>query len=352
MTNQLSNKDKEPWLAVLLSTVFPGIGQLYANHRQRGIAIIVAALVLLSSSGWLILGPTGSALQGFALLLGFGLLSLVNLFDAHRCARLSNRQDFEALRKGDKDPWFAVFLADIVPGLGHAYQKQWGVATLFFVAFIVLAALSQPMAGLGVLLVALSLYCLYHTYQASPTRRPKSQALIIRVCLLLLLLQLLSFAFALAFRDGVAESRYMPSGSMEPTLQINDRLIIEKISYRFNSPKRGDIIVFWPPDELIAQGVSSQDAFLKRVVGLPGERIEVTEGKVFVDGQTLDEAYIEAPPDYQWGPETVPQEAYFVLGDNRNNSYDSHVWGFVPKDNIIGRASKIFWPANRAGKLN
>ncbi|MEM9907419.1 MAG: signal peptidase I [Cyanobacteria bacterium P01_D01_bin.44] len=214
-----------------------------------------------------------------------------------------------------------------------------------------MAAFFQPVAGMGILLTALSLYCLYHTYQASPTRRPKSQALIIRVCLLLLLSQFLSFGFALAFRGGIAEARYIPAGSMEPTLQINDRLIVEKVSYRFSSPQRGDIVVFWPPEEIFPAG-KRRDAFIKRVIGLPGERVEVANGQVLVEGQALEEPYIKATPNYPWGPEIVPQGAYFLLGDNRNSSYDSHVWGFVPEADIIGQASKIFWPPNRAGRVN
>jgi signal peptidase I len=160
----------------------------------------------------------------------------------------------------------------------------------------------------------------------------------------------LSVILALGIRQFVAEARYIPSGSMEPTLQINDRLVVEKIGYHFNSPHRGDIIVFWPPDKLFAEG-QRKDAFIKRVIGLPGETVEITDGTVFIDGKALKESYIKAPPDYQWGPEQVPTDAYLVLGDNRNSSYDSHAWGFVPKENIIGRAVVRFWPLNRLGGL-
>lgn len=162
----------------------------------------------------------------------------------------------------------------------------------------------------------------------------------------------LSVILALGIRHFVAEARYIPSGSMEPTLQINDRLIIEKISYYFNSPQRGDIIVFWPTDRLKEQTPQLKDAFIKRVIGLPGDTIEVKGGKVYVNNTPLRENYIAAPPEYQWGPETVPEDSYLVLGDNRNNSYDSHYWGFVPKENIIGRAVVRFWPIDRVGELD
>lgn len=160
----------------------------------------------------------------------------------------------------------------------------------------------------------------------------------------------LSVVLAMGIRTFVAEARYIPSGSMEPTLEINDRLVIEKISYHFNPPVRGDIVVFWPPENLFPQG-KRRDAFIKRVIGLPGDTVEITGGTVFVNGDGLDEDYIKAEPDYVWGPETVPSDQYLVLGDNRNSSYDSHAWGFVPRDNIIGRAAVRFWPPNRVGGL-
>jgi signal peptidase I len=161
----------------------------------------------------------------------------------------------------------------------------------------------------------------------------------------------LSVVLALGIRHFVAEARYIPSGSMEPTLQINDRLVIEKISYYFNPPTHGDIVVFWPPESLTAPG-ERRDAFIKRIVGLPGDVVEVTDGEVIRNGEVLTESYIKAPPSYQWGPEEVPPASYLVLGDNRNSSYDSHSWGFVPEENIIGRAVVRFWPPNRVGLVD
>lgn len=161
----------------------------------------------------------------------------------------------------------------------------------------------------------------------------------------------LSAVLAIGIRQFVAEARYIPSGSMLPTLQINDRLIVDKISYRFNTPQRGDIVVFSPTPALEKQNF--HDAFIKRVIGLPGDKVEVKGGRVYINDQPLREDYIGADerPQYQWGPQVVPKDSYLVLGDNRNNSYDSHYWGFVPRDNIIGRAVVRFWPPNRAGEI-
>ena len=160
----------------------------------------------------------------------------------------------------------------------------------------------------------------------------------------------LSAFLAFGIRSFVAEARYIPSGSMEPTLQINDRLIIDKLSYKFKALERGDIVVFSPTEALKKQNF--KDAFIKRVIGLPGDKVQVKGKLVYVNDKPLREKYIEDAPNYDYGPVTVPANQYLVLGDNRNNSYDSHYWGFVPHDNIIGRAVVRFWPINRVGEVD
>ena len=163
----------------------------------------------------------------------------------------------------------------------------------------------------------------------------------------------LSVVLALGMRQFVAEARVVPTGSMEPTIQINDRLVIEKISYLFNSPDRGDIIVFQAPEKaLVIAGASTSDAYLKRIIGLPGETVEIKEGKVFINDQPIQERYIKAPPNYTWEKAEVPEGQYLVLGDNRNGSLDGHVWGFLPEETIIGKAAVRFWPPNRIGGLD
>ncbi|NJN74244.1 MAG: signal peptidase I [Limnothrix sp. RL_2_0] len=155
---------------------------------------------------------------------------------------------------------------------------------------------------------------------------------------------------AIGIRTFVAEARYIPSESMLPTLEINDRLIIEKVSYRFKDPKRGDVVVFYPTEVLEQQNYT--DAFIKRVIGIPGDVVEVNSGRVYVNGNQLEEDYINEAPDYDYGPVTIPEDHYLVLGDNRNNSYDSHYWGFVPREKLVGKAFVRFWPFNRVGTLS
>lgn len=155
---------------------------------------------------------------------------------------------------------------------------------------------------------------------------------------------------AIGIRTFVAEARYIPSESMLPTLEINDRLIIEKVSYHFKDPKRGDVVVFYPTEVLEQQNY--KDAFIKRVIGIPGDVVEVNSGNVYVNGRQLEEEYINEAPDYDYGPVTISEDHYLVLGDNRNNSYDSHYWGFVPREKLVGKAFVRFWPFNRVGTLS
>ncbi len=162
----------------------------------------------------------------------------------------------------------------------------------------------------------------------------------------------IALILAIFIRTFVAEARYIPSASMEPTLQINDRLIVEKVTYRFRSPQLGEIVVFYPPeDRPELEGASVHQAFIKRVIGTPGDELVVHDGLVYVNQHPLSEPYVAEPPIYEWGPQKVPAGNFFVMGDNRNNSNDSHMWGFLPADNIIGRAWLRFWPLDRLNLL-
>ena len=153
----------------------------------------------------------------------------------------------------------------------------------------------------------------------------------------------------LAYAKVAFEARYIASGSMQPTLQTNDRIFINKLAYRSKPPERGDIILFQPTPTLQKQGI--RDPVISRAIGLPRDKVEIRQGKVYIKNQPLLENYTAEPPAYQYGPITMPANSYFVLGDNRNNSYDSRYWGFVPQENLIGKASSRYWPPDRLGDI-
>ena len=131
--------------------------------------------------------------------------------------------------------------------------------------------------------------------------------------------------------------------SMEPNFQDGECIMVNKLSYRSSGPQRGDVIIFDPPFD-------SEYPFIKRVIGLPGETVEIKDEKVFIDGIPLEEdEYIMAPPNYTMLATEVPEDEYLVLGDNRNNSTDSSKGWTVPRDNIIGKAWFIYWPPSKWG---
>lgn len=186
------------------------------------------------------------------------------------------------------------------------------------------------------------------------------------------ILLVVAFVLALLIKTFLVQAFYIPSASMENTLEIGDRVLVNKLVYRFHPPRRGDIIVFEEPHpatqpsrspfsafihwltEGLGVSTNPEKDFIKRVVGLPGETIEVDEGRVFIDGRRLDEPYLNPLKDLSgYGPTKVPADSLFVMGDNRANSNDSRRGlGFIPYDKVVGRAFVIIWPPSRVQWLH
>jgi len=151
------------------------------------------------------------------------------------------------------------------------------------------------------------------------------------------LFETIILAVVLFFAINAVSARVRVDGfSMVPTLQDGEYVLVNRLAYRTSLPDRGDIIVFVSPQ-------TSDLDLIKRVIGLPGDHIRIMNGEVQVNGQVLDEDYIAAAPIYS-GEWNVPEDNLFVLGDNRNDSSDSHAWGLLPIDNVIGKAILIYWP--------
>jgi TM2 domain-containing membrane protein YozV len=251
--SELVTNHKEPWLAVNLSKILPGIGQIYAGKSVRGYIILLTWLLLLAIGILLAINPGTLPIGVGLLLFGLVILPIWNLFDAYYLVKKINTREFESERQQNKDSWLAVFLSSFIPGLGHAYLQQWLSAIIFIVVFI---------------------------------------------------------------------ATFIAANLPNPTLGIIANLL----------------------------------QFIL-VIGLPGDRVDIRNGKVYINDIVLTEKYIEEPPKYNWEsteltPDgVIPPDFYIVLGDNRNNSYDSHYWGFVPRQNIIGKATNRFYPVDRAGSI-
>jgi signal peptidase I len=184
-------------------------------------------------------------------------------------------------------------------------------------------------------------------------------------------LLLVAFVLALLIKTFLIQAFFIPSESMDPTLKIGDRVLVNKLMYHVHPPRRGDIIVFQDPHpvaevhrnpvsgffhwlgEGLGVSTSADKDFIKRVIGLPGDRVEVRvvngRGVVFVNGKPLTEPYLNAIKETRpYGPVTVPKDQLFVMGDNRTNSNDSRYGlGFIPMDKVVGRAFVIIWPPSR-----
>jgi signal peptidase I len=169
---------------------------------------------------------------------------------------------------------------------------------------------------------------------------------VLRVCAEWLVLLLVAFLLTLLIRTFVLDNRIVPTGSMLPTIQLNDRLFVDKLLYKAQGIERGDVVVFHAPEN-----IGEEKDMVKRVIGLPGETLEIANGLVYINEQALDEPYVAEAPNYAFGPVVVPEDAYFVMGDNRNHSLDSHVWGVLAESYITGRIWIRYYPLSAFGKL-
>lgn len=158
--------------------------------------------------------------------------------------------------------------------------------------------------------------------------------------------------------DAVSARVRVEGYSMRPTLDDHQYVLISRLAYRLDEPQRGDIIVFRPPmypqESFFKRFTGLPDEwedYIKRVIGLPGEEVRIENGHVYINGEPLDELYITASPNYM-GIWNVPEGYLFVLGDNRNNSSDSHSWGLLPMENVVGKAILVYWPPLKWNVLN
>ncbi len=172
---------------------------------------------------------------------------------------------------------------------------------------------------------------------------PKTGSGVFRFLVDILETVLLSVILFLGINATTARVR-VDGQSMIPTFDSGEFIIVSKLSYKFGEPELGDVVVFHLPRD------PDQD-YIKRVIGLPGDEVIIQDGVIFVNGQELSEAYVNASPTYS-GRWEVPEDALFVLGDNRNNSSDSHSWGPVPMEYIVGKAVFVYWPITSMGVID
>jgi signal peptidase I len=152
-----------------------------------------------------------------------------------------------------------------------------------------------------------------------------------------------AFVLALLIQQFLVKPFYVPSVSMEPTILVGDRVLAERLSIRFSPPKRGQVVVFRSPR-------NEGEDLIKRVVALEGDTVEVRDGRLYINGEAPEEPYLKEPAiEGAFRRTMVPKGSFFAMGDNRNNSGDSRLFGPVPYDRILGKAFLIYWPLGRIG---
>ncbi|MFZ7104527.1 MAG: signal peptidase I [Peptococcaceae bacterium] len=155
----------------------------------------------------------------------------------------------------------------------------------------------------------------------------------------------IAVVLALLIRTFLFQFFWIPSRSMEETLLINDRIVVTRFSYWFNEPERRDVVVFKYP-------LDPTKDYVKRLIGLPGEKLAIINSKLYINDTLVEEPYLPEGLDFgDFGPVIIPAGKYFMMGDNRNNSSDSRVWGFVDQDLLIGKAQFIYWPLDRMRRV-
>ncbi len=367
-TDASEQTNRQPWLAASLSWLVPGFGHLYSGAHARGVSLIVlgGCLYIL----WLMSLISGRTPIIVSLLLNLCMRLMLPIYaatDAFRLTKAHNTADFERQRTLAKDPWLAVFLSLLLPGVGHAYLRKSRLFILYLASFLGVYLISTRFVYTFPLYVLFRAGVCAHAYQAAcqaherMPKRPLAQFALLLVCTYCLM----GFLVPQAERHFVMEF-YGPGvgSSMEPTVPRHSRGIVDKYTYRLKDPSVGDVVVFAPPNS------SHSDVTIpacKRVVAVGGETVQVRNGRVYVNGrerQFVDRTHRQVHPNSSLpidfsGPDNpylahgvdapyeVPPGHYFVLGDNDRYSVDSRCYGAIPRENIIDRLIKIFWPPRR-----
>jgi signal peptidase I len=263
------------------------------------------------------------------------------------------------LKNKPRKPWIAGALTFFSIGLGHLYHGDLKKGVILFFGgqlFLILAYSSflfYPPYGLVIAFIVVLFYLIYcivdavkgaKVFKISYTVKKYNRWYIYLLYWFVATIVIQS-NIQIAVKNNIVQNYKIPSGAMKPTIQIGDRIIVDKLTYKNSEPKRGDIVIFPFPED------PSKD-FTKRIVGMGGESIEIKNKQVFINGDPYQEDYAiyndsnvfpknEQPRD-NFGPVKIPEDSLFVMGDNRDQSYDSRFWGFVKKSSVKGRIKGIY----------
>jgi len=373
-------RSKETWLAVSLSWLVPGSGQVYACRHARGVMFIVLAGLFYVF--WLAsLMSTKCSIVVSLIVKLFSLIVLPALacVDAFELAKASKTNEMGTEKSVSKDPWLAAFLSLLLPGLGHAYIREWASFGLYLFGFGVLRMLSQHTVYAFVALLLFRAIVCIHAYHALSVQEHRKMNTIIMFVVFLILVGCFKGILMRWVKDTYLVGAYSFSwgGSMEPTLRTRDTIVVNKLAYAWNNPQVGDIVLLKMPKHVklpktIPRPKRPPYKLSKRIVAIGGEIVQVRHGKIYINGKErtfkIWKNFGEVSRNKKkrsdstkvgcsyliFGiaePYQVPKDCYFVLGDNIEDSMDSRYFGAVLKEDIIGKVVKICWPLHRIRTL-
>lgn len=358
--------NKEPWLAVTLSWLVPGIGQIYIKSYLRGVLFAtfygLLHACLVASFMWARCPVFVSGI----ILLSIVLLLVSACIDAFKLTKNSNTGEFEAIRKETKDVWLAIFLSSFLPGLGYAYIGKYLAFILCLCLFFTFCTLFESL-----LLQVVIVWCAFRALISIHTglllrgiRTQKKRTLLLFVAFLILITIVSKFLMPNVIKHQIVSIYPSLGTSMEPTILSGDMLLVNRLAYAWSEPKIGEIVLISVP--IKESPKITERKLVKRVFAVGGETVLFRNRKFVVDrpddkmDTNSNDKLVSTPKERltnNGGSETVgwsykiPEGRYFVMGDNLSKSDDSRTRGPVRGDRIVGKVVKIVWPPSRIRTL-
>ena len=341
----MEDQTRNPYLAVNLSMFFPGLGQLYSRETGRGLIIIFGQIVLIVYGSWHFFASRGHVLIGLFLLFFAFVVHCMGLVDTYE--RLEITATMREKARNRQSPWLAFFFSQILPGIGHGYTSRWWlglpIVITWVLSFRVFGGLPGIIFGAAYAgFVSLSAYGLITRQNPIFNKR-----LLIMTLSVVIVWFIRLFIPHVIYSDHV-KPFFIPSESMEPMLLVGDRILAKECC--LDSVHPGDIILFRLPSD-------GKQVYLKRLAAKAGDTVQILNGRLLINGSPSTQSVLGSNHYTNMGrfathrPFVVPENMVFLLGDNSEVSMDSRIFGPVPRDKIIGKAYKIFWPPRRTGPL-
>ena len=355
-----------PWLAASLSWLLPGAGHLYCGAYLRGIG----CFLLFCLSGAILWSLLVSGYLGDSLVVGLSFL-IPKFFraaasaDAFQTVKRLHSVDSESMRGPTQRVYFPVFLTTLVPGLGQLHERRWrsriGFLFLSLYLWLVPVSLASLVGKAGVMILR-SLACAHALLMSTREKDDRAWRAAWLLTGVVAATLVGSYTLRAARRSFLVENLIWNGNSMMPTVPHGSHCIADMMTYRYRDPEIGDIILFTSPESAVDKGKRRQIR-LSRIVARGGETVQVRYGVIFVNGEHREPAATRALhpfflPDWanqeaSWlsfavaEPYRVPEGCYFVVGDNRTTGDDSRYYGPVPRKDIIGRVTRVYWQPKR-----